>query len=225
MKEFLAKMLARARKHIGTETVNVFTVRSLYLSSLTELIDLVGFEMAIKKIFAWGFSIGHEYMLTLVKDIEKLKPFEETEIIAKIAWYMFAGRFPTGTDSRWEVWDGYRVFIARFWDDECPWCKGVRLPVKKTICAYPAGAYEGAYQTSQVILYTAKKLDTERFAIVREVKCRAAGDDTCEFWIVDFPREREEVLMKLFAKAKEKYPELFKVIEPEYSLEIRKKIL
>jgi len=225
MKEFLAILLARAKKHLGSETANIFTIRTLYISALRELMDLMGYEEAIKRIFTWGFSMGHEYMLTLTKDIEKIKPFEETEIIAKVAWYTFAGRIPAGTDSGWEVWDGYRIFIAKFWDDDCPWCRGVRLPIKKPICAYPAGAYEGAYQTSQVILYTAKKLDTERFAVVREIKCKAIGDDRCEFWIVDFPRVGEEEQKELLKKAREKYPDLFKSIEPEFSFEVRRKIL
>lgn len=224
MKEFFAKILARSRKHLGTETVNVYTVRNLYISALTDLIETVGIDEALKRIFAWGFSMGHEYMLSLMKDIEKLKPFEDSGMIAEIAWYMFAGHFPSGTETRWEVWDGYRVFIVRFWDENCPWCRGVRLPVKKPICVYPAGAYEGAYQTSQVVMYSTKKIETERFAMARELKCKATGDNMCEFWIIDLPYINDQVLAQLIEEAVKRYPQLFATIKPEYSKGLREKI-
>ena len=73
MKDFFAKILARSRKHLGTETVNVYTVRNLYISALTDLIETVGIDEALKRIFAWGFSMGHEYMLSLMKDISFIK--------------------------------------------------------------------------------------------------------------------------------------------------------
>ena len=204
--------------------MKVFTLRCLYVSAISDLIETMGFETAIKKAFKWGFMMGHEEMIAFTKDIEKMKPFEDAPLVAQLAWYTGSGHFPTGIESRWETWNGYKIFILRFWDNNCPWCKDVQLPSKKPICAYPIGAYEGAYQTSQTILYNAGKLDIPRFSIAREVKCRAAGDDVCEYWVLDFPYKSEEELKNLFNIARKKYPKLFETIKPEYSLRLREEI-
>lgn len=215
MKEFFGSLLGKLRKHFGMETVSVYTVRNLYLSSFMNLLDEKGYEEAAKIVFSWGYSMGHEYMLTLTKDIEKLKPFEDTPLVAKLAWYFFSGRSLSGVEDWWESWLDKRVYLLRFWDEDSPWCRGVELQGRK-MCFYPAGAYEGAYHASQLIM------GLERFAVVREVACRAAGDKRCEFLIIDLPDEGEEKLRSLLEEAKRRIPGIFDEVPYELSFKLKR---
>ena len=136
MKEFFGSLFGKLRKHFGMETVSVYTVRNLYLSSFMNLLDEKGYEEAAKIVFSWGYSMGHEYMLTLTKDVEKLEPFEDTPV-AKLARYFFSGRSLSGVEDWWESWLDKRVYLLRFWDEDSPWCREVELQGRK-MCFYPA---------------------------------------------------------------------------------------
>lgn len=218
MKEFFGTLLGKFRKHLGMETVSVFTMRNLYLSSFLNLLEEKGYEEAAEKMFSWGYSMGHEYMLTLTKDIEKLKPFKDTPLVAKLAWYFFSGRSLSGIKDWWERWMERDIYLLSFWDEDCPWCRGVELPGKRT-CFYPAGAYEGAYQTAQLIL------GLDRFAVVREIACKAAGDEKCEFLIVDIPYEGEKEVKALLEEAGKRISGLFREVPISLSLELRKGVI
>jgi predicted hydrocarbon binding protein len=218
MKEFFGSLLGKLRKHFGMETVSVFTVRNLYISSFMDLMEEQGYEKAARKMFSWGYSMGHEYMLTLTKDVEKLKPFEDTPLVAKLAWYFFSGRSLAGVKDWWEEWLDKRVYLLKFWDDDSPWCRGIELSGKK-MCFYPAGAYEGAYQTAQLIM------GLDRVAIVRETACKASGDDRCEFLIIDLPFEGEKQIKDLLEEAGKRVPGIFDVVPFTMSLELRKGVI
>ncbi len=183
-RHFLMKYAAKLKKKFTMETVSSFTVRNLYISSFTDILENYGAEEAVKRTFTWGFEMGHEYMLELEKDVEKLKPRVDAPAIAKMAWYIFSGKELNGIESKWVNLNDGKFFMVRFWDKDCPWCRGIELVEKKIkICSYPAGAFEGAYQTASMLM------GLENFVMVREVKCKAAGDEHCEFVIVDIPLE------------------------------------
>lgn len=216
-RHILMKFLAKVRKKFAMETVSSFTLRNLYVSSFTELLQRYGANKAVERAFIWGFEMGHEYMLELKKDVEKLKPRTDAPAIARMAWYIFSGRNLSGVDAKWvSIGDG-RAFVVRFWDTDCPWCRNVDLTEKNIkMCAYPAGGYEGAYQTASFLM------GLNNFVMVREIKCIAAGDDRCEFVILDIP---SEFVDNVVPKVEEVVPGFYSQLDYNFSREIRERVL
>ncbi len=217
MKESLGLLAGRFRKHFSMETVSVYTVRNLYISSFMNLIEIEGYKKASERVFSWGYDMGHDYMLTLRKDLERVTPFKDFPFVAKLAWYIFSGKYPAGVKSWWEKWLEADVYLLKFWDDDSPWCRGIESPGKK-ICFYPAGAYEGAYQTAQLIL------GLDRVGVVRELACKASGDERCEWLIVDLPYESDRQLETLLEETSRRIPGFFDDISSTFSLKLRKGI-
>lgn len=215
-KHFLMKLASKMRKHLAMETVSTFTLRNLYISSLNELLKVYGPERGVQTLFRWGFEMGHEYMLELRRDIERLKPRVDAPPIARIAWYTFAGHDLSGVEARWLELDGKRFYMLRFWDEKCPWCMGLTLERKVNVCSYPAGAYEGAYQTASYFT------NLNNFAMVRELKCRSTGDPYCEFYIADIP---VEVLDDVAPRLEEVFPGFYSQLGYEFSKSLRELIV
>ncbi len=218
MKEFFGSIAGVLRKHFGMETVSSVTLRNLYISSLTYLIEKEGRDKAIEKEFSWGYDMGYEVVQSLAKEVKRIKPFKETKIMINLAWYFFSGKFISGFEDWWEKWLGKDIYLARFWDEDCPWCRGLEIPEKR-VCSYPAGGCEGAYWAAYLII------GQKRVGLVRETKCRSSGDDRCEFLVIDLPYESDEELESLLKEAEKRYPEMFRDVPYEVSLRLLKGIV
>jgi len=217
VRHFLMNYVAKIKKKFSMETVSSFTVRNLYVSSFTDILQSFSAEEAVRRTFTWGFEMGHEYMLELEKDVEKLKPRVDAPAIAKMAWYIFSGKDLSGIDSKWMNIDDAKFFMVKFWDDNCPWCRGVELAEKNLkMCSYPAGAFEGAYQTASMLM------GLKNFVMVREIKCKAAGDEHCEFVIVDIPLEHLE---KVVSKLEDIVPGFYSQLDYNFSKKLKEAVL
>ncbi len=215
-RHILMGFASRIKKRFAMETASTFTIRSLYISAFNELVKIYGMEKTIEALFRWGFEMGHEYMLELRRDIEKLKPRIDAPPVAKIAWYTFMGHDLSGVEGKWVDIDGRKVFLLRFWDNDCPLCRGLEVGRENRVCVYNAGAYEGAYQT---VLYL-KNIDA--FAMAREIRCRAAGAPSCEFYVVDIPSEYVE---EVAPKVEEIIPGFYSQISYDFSRKLREIIV
>jgi len=159
-----------------------------------------------------------EVVQSLAKEVKRIKPFKETRLMINLAWYFFSGKFLSGFEDWWEKWLGKDIYLAKFWDDDCPWCRGLELPEKR-VCSYPAGGCEGAYWAAYLIM------DQKRMGLVRETACKASGDDRCEFLVIDLPYENDEELESLLKEASRRIPGVFRDVPYEVSLKLLRGII
>ncbi len=204
---------ASLRKKFSMETVSSLSLRNLYVPAFVELLRVHGPEKTVKTFFRWGFQMGHDFMLELKRDAERIRmhDLEERKTMARIAWYTFLGRKPE-VEVRWEEIAGEKVLFLRIVERDSPLVRGVTLAEKLPLCAYAAGAYEGASQTVFALQ------GREFFVLAREVRCKAAGDDFCEVVLVDIPSDR---LDDIAPKIEEKVPSFYKHIDLDFSKSLR----
>jgi len=194
----LAVMVAKLRKRLGGSVVDTFTLNRVYLMAVTEMFEALGFEEAPKRIFEWGYAMGHAYLLKLEKDVKAYPPDLRTiRFIGRLAWYMFSGNDPQVEAWETETSEG-RWFHLRVRDPRSPWASGVSH--------YPAGAYEAAGNTFYALVE-----DFGHYVISRETKCIAKGDEHCELTWVAVPKgvsldKALEVVGRDFGDALEEVP-------------------
>ena len=201
----LTMFLMRMRKLLSEKTVSEFVLTNLYLMTLKEMTELEGDRGALRKLFEWGYSMGHGYLLRLENDIKgrfRVDP-DGIAYIGKGSWYLFCGSDPEISVEKVGL-AGRLVIVFTLRDSDCPWCKGLSHSVP--MCAYVTGAYEAA---SNVFSLMASEGDY--YAISRETKCKATGNPFCEITTLFIPKQipREAVV--------EKFSELFTDFDMEFS--------
>ncbi len=211
--ESLGMFVTKLRKRLSSSTVDTFTLNRVYVMAVVEMVRAYGYEEAMRKIFEWGYAMGHAYLLRLESELEHFDMSPASiKLLGRSAWYMFSGNdVETHVETR-EV-DGKKIIIFRLRDPESPWDKGFKLG--KKVAYYPAGAYEGA---SAVYALIVGKGNWMTFA--RNTKSLAAGDPYTEIVNVyvekGLPREVVERELKDFFDD---------IISYDYSLELYKKIV
>jgi len=207
---FLARLAVTLRKHLGESTVSVFTLRNVYIMAYTEIINTYGVEEGLKRIFRWGYEMGHEFLLRTKRDLERYKVSpKSTEFIGWTAWYIFAGNKPITSVREVEI-DGYKVIELKVRDPNCPFCSGISA--KNPVCIFNGGTYEAAGCT-----FT-KLFDPRFSAIARETKCKAMGDEYCEITYLTYPKKLG------FNKVVKHFGYMFKYIDAEYSRQLYREI-
>jgi len=178
--------------------------------AVTELIHAHGYEGAMKRLFEWGFTMGHAYLLRMERELKKFKLDVPTlKFFGRAAWYLFSGTDPEIEVNEKKVEEGsYFEVIVR--DRESPWDSGFKLGKKAAF--YPAGAYEGASNTFALIVAGGKW-----YAVCRNTKSLAAGDDYTEIFNVYIPVNRPP------NKVINDYSQLFDFLDLEYSLKLYEK--
>lgn len=192
LQEGIGVLLTKLRKKFSSKTVDVYTLNRVYLMAVTEMIKAYTYNEAMRRLFEWGYIMGHSYLLRLSKEIEKFK-FDEktTKLIGRIAWYMFSGTDP---EVKVETRDFYgkKSMILYVRDSDSPWDKG--FTIGKKVAYYPAGAYEGAANT--FLLLTTKG---ETVSFSRNTKSLSAGDEYTEITTIYVPKSaRLEEIEKVY---------------------------
>ncbi|RLE93893.1 MAG: hypothetical protein DRN04_05365 [Thermoprotei archaeon] len=146
--------------------------------ALTEMMDKYGAEEALRKIFRWGYEMGHKYALRLGKDLKRYTNiFKDSPFFGRLGWYLFSGNIPQVEVHVIEI-EGYKVLEIFVRDYNCPWCLGFEYSYP--ICSYPCGTYEAGTLTWFMLI---GKID-EYCAITRESKCKARGGPCCKLSVV-----------------------------------------
>ncbi len=200
----LAMFVTKMRKRLGLSVVDTYTLNRVYIMAVTELVKVYGYEEAMKRLFEWGYSMGHAYLLKMEKDIQRFPvSVNSMKFLGRAAWYIFSGNDPEIIVEEHKVEEGsYFLVIVR--DKESPWDAGFKLG--KKVAYYPAGAYEGASSTFALISGKGRW-----YAIARNTKSLAAGDPYTEIYTVYVPKGRSrEKVMKDF-------PELFEELSYDFS--------
>ncbi|MBD3408382.1 MAG: hypothetical protein GF411_19825 [Candidatus Lokiarchaeota archaeon] len=202
MKNWLIIQASKAKK-LGSEKVVTMTLTKLNDLLMTSLLDIAGPEKSLQTVFEGGVQLGHEFMMELSAHLEP----DESRIPAygEAAWIMFSGHKPTEQNLENIEIDEKEAFLYTFTDDDSPWCRDISFPHK--FCQFPAGAYQGAAQTWSVLTR-----DGYYNVLSRETKCKAVGDDCCEFKVFFVPQTID------IARMKELYPSLFEEIPTGFSV-------
>jgi len=208
--EELAFLVARFRKVFGSTVTDTYTLNRVYVMAVTEMYRHYGYEEAARRLFEWGYVMGHSYMLRLEKDLARFNMDAPTiKLIGRMAWYMFAGNDPETLIETREEEEG-TVFILRVRDPNSPWDAGLKLG--KKVAHYPAGAYEAAGNTFAEIV-TGGKWRT----FTRNTKSVAAGDPYTELVHIMVPTSMpKERVFELF-------PEHFEEISYDFSDQLYKR--
>ncbi len=204
-----AIMAVKLMKALRETTVSSYTLNKLYTSSLTELAEIHGPEKAAEIMFKRGYEMGHAYLLKLRLQLGKYEVrVKDIAFIGRTAWLLFSGTDPEIEAYESEV-GGETVIVLKVMDRSCPWCSEFKYPVMA--CSYPAGAYEAAGNTFDII----KGVDF--YTVARETACRARGDEHCELTFITIPKSvrRERV--------REEFKELFTQFPMELSIELYRK--
>ncbi len=211
----LAVLIAKARKRLGGSTVDTFTLNRVYLMAVTEISESLGPEESARRLFEWGYAMGHAYLLKLEKDMRAYPPNLRTvRFIGRLAWYMFSGN-----DPQVEAWEeqgpGGPWFHLSVRDPKSPWASGVSMG--RRICHYPAGAYEAAGST-----FFALVEDLGHYVVSRETKCIARGDEYCELTWVAVPKSvpLDEAVRRL----RPRFGDSFEEIPPEMTADLYRKV-
>ncbi len=185
-------------KKMASEKVLTITMTKLNEMLMHNLTELVGPEEAMKRVFEGGLTLGNEFMIELsahlINDIDTVPAYAEA------AWILFAGKKPTWQKFEKKNIDGTDVWIHRWGDADCPFCRNIQFPHK--FCNFPAGAFQGASQT-----WSALTNDGEFHSLVREIKCKAQGADECEWLLV---MVRKDVPLEFL---KDNMPEMFEELQ------------
>ncbi|TXT54513.1 MAG: hypothetical protein BAJATHORv1_60009 [Candidatus Thorarchaeota archaeon] len=202
MKNWLIIQASKAKK-FGSEKVVTMTLTKLNDLLMTSLLDIVGPEKSLQMVFEGGVQLGHEFMMELSAHLEP--DVGRIPAYGEAAWIMFSGHKPTEQTLEEIEIDGKEAHLYTFTDDDSPWCRDISFPHK--FCQFPAGAYQGAAQTWSMLTR-----DSEYNILSRETKCRAAGDNYCEFQVYFIPQEID------LTTVKETYPHLFEEISTGFSV-------
>ncbi len=205
--ERIGMLVARVRKKLGSSTVDVYTLNRVYVMAITEIVKIYGYEEAIRRLFEWGYVMGHAYVMRLRKDIERASVSAQTiKFLGRLAWYLFAGTDPEVEMTIREVDEG-PMYVLTIRDDKSPWDMGVKMG--KKIAYYPAGAYEGAGNTHSILAGGGKWR-----VYTRLTKSMSAGDPYTELVHIYAPANRPP------EKIVEDFPGLFEEIPIEFSEEL-----
>ena len=208
--EGIGVFLLKMRKALGLKTVDAYTLNRLYVMGFKELADLLGYERAYRRLFEWGYAMGHSYLMRMETQLERFSVrVSDVRFLARAAWLQFSGSDPqVEVEERPAVGGSY--IVIRLVDRTSPWAEGVEAG--RMICAYPVGAYEGASNTFAILK------GREYYCVCRETACLARGDDRCEFYTVYVPREtpRERVVQD--------FPELFEHLDMGFSEELYRRV-
>ena len=190
--ESFGVFLTKIRKRLQSQTVDIFTLNRVYLMAVTEMIKAYGYEEAMKRVFEWGYIMGHAYLLRLEKDVEKFSHNEiTTRLIGRTAWYIFSGTDPEVIVEKHDFF-GKEALLLIVRDRNSPWDK--EFTIGKKIAYYPAGAYEGAANTFTLIV---EKGRIKCFS--RNTKSLSAGDECTEIVTIYVPKEAtKEQIEKVF---------------------------
>ncbi len=197
VKNWLLVQASKVKK-FSSEKVLTLTVTRLNQLLVESLAEVMGPRKALQRVFEGGMSLGHEFMIELSAHLDP--DHERIPAYGEAAWIMFAGKSPTEQSYETVEIDGETVYIYRWADDDCPFCRNIRFPHR--FCQVPAGAYQGASQTWAALMH-----DGAFHTLAREVKCKATGDERCEFIMV---MVRKEVPVSFVQKH---MPELFEDIQ------------
>ncbi len=179
VKNWLLVQASKIKKLTGEKALTL-TVTKLNELLVEQLTEALGPDQAFERIFEGGLQLGHEFMMELSAHLDPA--FERMPAYGEAAWILFAGKAPTWQQFQKTEIGGKEAYIYQWADDDCPFCRNIRFPHK--FCAFPAGAYQGAAQT-----WSALTRNGEHHMLVRETKCKAIGDNRCEFMLVSVHRD------------------------------------
>jgi len=210
--ESLAMIVTKFRKRFASTTVDTYTLNRVYIMAFVEMTKAYGYEEAARRLFQWGYAMGHAYLLRLEKEIEQfdLSP-ASIKLLGRSAWYMFSGNDPETIVETREV-NGKTFILYRVRDPHSPWDEGIKTGKKAAI--YPAGAYEGASNVYALIVGKGKWV-----TYARNTKSLSAGDPYTEIAGIYVPKDtaKEEIESVL--------PGFFDEFSYEFSRELYKKII
>jgi len=179
MKNWLLIQASKIKK-FGSEKALTLTVTKLNELLVQSLSETIGPEDALEKVFEGGMSLGHEFMMELSAVLEK--NVERVPAYGEAAWMMFAGKTPTEQTFEKLTVEGEEVWKYTLRDDDNPFCRNIAFP--RRFCQFPAGAYQGASQTWAALTHNG-----DLHTLCRETKCKAVGDEYCEFTLVIVNKE------------------------------------
>ena len=196
----LMVFVARIQKSLFYEKTAVFTLTKLNEALVKELVEAHGVKEGIKKVYKAGEQLGHEFMMEL--STHMVKDVKATPAYVIAAWETFTGHKPSSVEFKEIEIEGYKGYKTVFRDKNCPWCKNISFDTH--FCVFPAGTYNGATATWAVITKTPLKM------LVRETKCKAVGDEYCEWTFYTLPEDAPiEIIKKL-------HPDWFEIIDSGY---------
>jgi len=191
---------AKLQKQFFFEKTATFTITKLNEAFVKTAVESYGLKEGMNRIYRAGEELGHEFMVELAAHM--VSDLKASPTYAKAAWNTFSGHSPSHLEFKEIEIDGHQCYIVTFRDDDCPWCRNISFETH--FCAFPAGAYNGATATWAIITGTPLKF------IVRETKCKAVGDEYCEFVYLIVP---ENMPIEVIKNA---YPKWFEIIEEGY---------
>ncbi len=200
MKNWLIVQASKVKKWTG-EKVMTLTMTKLNQLMIESFVELEGPNAGLKRAFEGGMTLGHEFMMELAAHLED--KIERVLAYGEGAWIMFSGHAPTDASFREFEVDGVKIYEYILNDANCPWCKNIEFPHR--FCQFPAGAYQGAAQTWSLLTQ-----DNGLKVLSREIKCKAVGDEFCEWKLLFFPKDTP------IEFAKEHFPEMFEDVDTGY---------
>lgn len=210
--ESIGMLVTKLRKKLSSSTVDTYTLNRVYIMALVEMVKAYGYEEAVRKIFEWGYLMGHAYLLRLEKEVEQFgfSP-QSIKLLGRSAWYIFSGNDPENGVEEHRVGDT-RIIVFWLRDPHSPWDEGFKL--KRRAAIYPAGAYEGA--SNVYALITTKG---EWVAYARNTKSLAAGDPYTEITVAYAPKETPSEAIESVL------PGFFDELGYDYSRQLYRKIV